>query len=32
MLFDLTLSLYTIPIGYLMARIVSRNLKIGNQL
>jgi len=32
MLFDLTLSLYTIPVGYLMARIVSRNLKIGNQL
>jgi riboflavin transporter FmnP len=32
MLFDLTLSLYTIPIGYLIARIVNRNLKIGNQL
>jgi riboflavin transporter FmnP len=31
MLFDLTLSLYTIPIGYLMARIVSRYLEIGNQ-
>jgi len=32
MVFALTLSLYTIPIGYIIARIVSRNLKVGNQL
>jgi riboflavin transporter FmnP len=32
MLFDLTLSIYTIPVGYFIARIVSRNLKTGNQL
>jgi riboflavin transporter FmnP len=31
MFFDLTLSLYTIPIGYLMARVVIGSLKIGNQ-
>jgi riboflavin transporter FmnP len=30
--FALTLSLYTIPIGYIVARIVSRNLKVGNKL
>lgn len=30
--FALTLSLYTIPVGYLIARTVSRNLKVGNQL
>ncbi len=32
MLVALTLALYTIPIGYILARIVSRNLKVGNQL
>jgi riboflavin transporter FmnP len=32
LLFDLILSLYTIPAGYIIARIVSRNLKVGNQL
>ena len=32
LLFDLILSLYTIPIGYLVARIISKNLKVGNQL
>jgi riboflavin transporter FmnP len=32
MLFSLVLSLYTIPIGYLIARVVSRNLKVGNPL
>ena len=32
MFYALTFSLYTIPIGYLIARTVSRNLKIGNQL
>jgi riboflavin transporter FmnP len=32
MLVALILALYTIPIGYLLARIVSRNLKVGNQL
>jgi riboflavin transporter FmnP len=30
--FGLVLSLYTIPIGYLIARVVSRNLKVGNPL
>jgi len=32
MVFTLTLSLYTIPIGYLIARTVSRDLKVGNRL
>jgi hypothetical protein len=32
MLFAATLSLYTIPIGYLIAKTVSRNLKVGNRL
>lgn len=32
MLYAFTFSLYTIPIGYLIARTVSRNLKVGNQL
>jgi riboflavin transporter FmnP len=32
MLYALTFSVYTIPIGYLVARTVSRNLKVGNQL
>jgi riboflavin transporter FmnP len=32
MLFVLTLCLYTIPVGYLLARTVSRNLNVGNQL
>jgi riboflavin transporter FmnP len=32
MLFVLTLCLYTIPVGYLIARTISRNLNIGNQL
>jgi len=31
MVFDLILSLYTIPIGYVVARIVGRNLKVGRQ-
>ena len=30
--FALTLSLYTIPVGYLIARAVSRSLKVGDQL
>lgn len=30
--FALTLSLYTIPVGYLIARVVSRSLNVGNQL
>jgi hypothetical protein len=30
--FALTLSLYTIPIGYLLAKVASRSLKLGNQL
>ena len=32
MLFAFTLCLYTIPVGYLIARIVSRNLAVGNRL
>jgi len=32
MLFALTLSLYTIPVGYLIARTVSRNLKVGSKI
>jgi len=32
MLVALILALYTIPIGYFLARIVSRNLKVGNHL
>jgi riboflavin transporter FmnP len=31
-IFAFTLSLYTIPIGYLLANVVSRSLKLGNQL
>lgn len=32
LLFDFMLSLYTIPISHLSARISSRSLKVGNQL
>jgi riboflavin transporter FmnP len=32
MVYALTFSLYTIPIGYLIARVVGRNMKLGNQL
>jgi riboflavin transporter FmnP len=32
MLYAFTLPLYTIPIGYVIARTISRNLRIGNQL
>lgn len=32
MLFALTLCLYTIPIGYLIAKIVSKTLAVGNRL
>jgi riboflavin transporter FmnP len=32
LLFDLILSLYTIPIGYLIARLISNSLRIGKQL
>jgi riboflavin transporter FmnP len=32
MIYALTFSLYTIPVSYLIARVVSRNLKLGNQL
>jgi len=30
--FNVTLPLYTIPIGYFAAKTVSKNLKVGNQL
>jgi riboflavin transporter FmnP len=32
MLYAFTLPLYTIPIGYIIARTISRNLRVGNQL
>ncbi len=32
LLFDLILSLYTIPLSYVVARVMNRNLKVGNQL
>jgi riboflavin transporter FmnP len=32
MLYAFTLPLYTIPIGYMIARTISRNLKVGNLL
>jgi riboflavin transporter FmnP len=32
MLFALTLCLYTIPIGYLVAKIVNKTLAVGNRL
>jgi riboflavin transporter FmnP len=31
-LFNVTIVLYTIPIGYFIARTVSRNLKVGNKI
>lgn len=31
-IFNVTLPLYTIPIGYFAAKTVSKNLKVGNQL
>jgi hypothetical protein len=31
-LFNVTIVLYTIPIGYFIARTVSKNLKVGNQI
>lgn len=31
LIFDLILSLYTIPIGYLITRLISRSLKVGKQ-
>jgi hypothetical protein len=30
--FNVTLPLYTIPMGYFAAKTVSKNLKVGNQL
>ena len=32
MLFAFTLCLYTIPIGYLIAKLVSKTLAVGNRL
>jgi hypothetical protein len=32
LLFALTLCLYTIPIGYLIAKIVNKTLAVGNKL
>jgi riboflavin transporter FmnP len=31
-IFNITIALYTIPVGFLLARVVSRNLKIGNEI
>jgi hypothetical protein len=30
--FDITLTLYTVPTGYLIARTVSKNLKVGSKI
>jgi len=30
--FDITLTLYTIPTGYLIARTISKNLNVGNKI
>jgi hypothetical protein len=30
--FNITISLYTVPVGFLLAKIVSRNLKVGNKI
>jgi hypothetical protein len=31
-LYALTFSLYTIPVGYMIARTIDKNLKVGNFL
>ena len=30
--FNITIALYTIPVGFLVAKVVSRNLKVGNEI
>ena len=30
--FNITIALYTIPSGFLLAKVVSRNLKVGNEI
>ena len=30
--FNITIALYTVPVGFLLARVVSRNLKVGNKI
>ena len=30
--FNITIALYTIPVGFFVAKVVSRNLKVGNEI
>jgi riboflavin transporter FmnP len=30
--FNITIALYTVPFGFLLAKVVSRNLKVGNEV
>ena len=30
--FNITIALYTIPVGFFVAKVVSRNLKVGNKI
>jgi riboflavin transporter FmnP len=30
--FNITIALYTIPVGFLLAKVVSRNLEVGNEI
>ena len=30
--FNITIALYTIPVGFFVAKVVSRNLKVGNEV
>ena len=30
--YNVTIALYTIPLGYLTAKVVNRNLKVGNKI
>jgi riboflavin transporter FmnP len=31
-IYNVTIALYTIPLGYLIAKVVGRNLKVGNKI
>ena len=30
--FNITIALYTVPVGFLLAKVVNRNLKVGNEI
>jgi hypothetical protein len=30
--FNITIALYTVPVGFLLAKVVGRNLKVGNEI